>query len=134
MEDSGGIAIIGVTPNRNRERGGAKINLLLTVLIVGALIFSAVKVVPAYVNNYELQDSMETEARFAGANRKAEADIRQDVWKKVQELGIPAKQDDLRVSLVEGAVQISLSYSIPVDLQVYRFNLEFHPHADNRTI
>jgi len=130
----GGIAIIGVGPNRNHERGGGKVNFLLTLLVVGALIFAAIKIVPAYVNNYQLQDSMETEARFAGANRKAEADIRQDVWKKVQELGIPAKQDDLRVSLVEGAVQISLSYSIPVDLQVYRFNLEFHPHADNRTI
>lgn len=101
---------------------------------MAALVFSAVKIVPAYVNNYQLQDSMETEARFAGANRKAEADIRQDVWKKVQELGIPVKQDDIRVSVVEGAVQISLNYSIPVDLQVYRFNLDFHPHADNRTI
>jgi Domain of unknown function (DUF4845) len=123
-----------VGPNRNHERGGGKVNLLLTVLVVGALIFAAIKIVPAYVNNYQLQDSMETEARFAGANRKAEADIRQDVWKKVEELGIPAKQDDLRVSMAEGAVQISLSYTIPIDLQVYRFNLDFHPHADNRTI
>lgn len=130
----GGFAIIGARPNRNRERGGSKLNLLITLLIVGALIFSAVKIVPAYVNNYELQDAMETEARFAGANRQAEADIRLDVWKKVQELGIPVKQDDIRVSLVSGAVQISLSYTIPVNLQVYQFNLEFHPHADNRTI
>ena len=103
-------------------------------MVVAAFIFAAIKIVPAYVNNYELQDAMETEARFAGANRKVEADIRQDVWKKIQELGIPAKPDDIRVSYVEGSVQISLSYTIPVNLQVYSFSLDFHPHADNRSI
>jgi Domain of unknown function (DUF4845) len=98
------------------------------------LVFAAVKIVPAYVNNYQLQDAMESEARFAGANRKAEADIREDVWRKIQEIGIPAKHDDIRVSALDGGIQISLNYSIPIDLQVYRFTLDFHPHADNRSI
>ena len=33
-----------------------------------------------------------------------------------------------------GSVQISLDYSVPVDLLVYKFTLDFHDHADNRSI
>jgi hypothetical protein len=29
---------------------------------------------------------------------------------------------------------ISLDYSVPIDLQVYQFSLQFHDHADNHTI
>ena len=98
------------------------------------MVFAGVKIVPAYFANYQLQDSMETEARFAIANHKGDDEIREDIWKKVKELEIPAKKEDIRVSLVQGALNISLNYVVPVDLKVTQFNLEFHPHADNHTI
>lgn len=116
------------------ERGGAKLNFVLTLAVLGAMVFTAVKIVPAYFANWQFQDAIQTEARFAIANHKGEDEVRNDVFKKMQELGIPAKRDDIRVSLNEGMVNISLSYTVPVDLQVYQFNLDFHPHADNRTI
>lgn len=116
------------------QRGGSRTNLILTLLVVAFIIFSAVKIIPAYVNNYELQDAMESEARFAIANHKLEQDIRQDMWQKMQALDIPAKQEDLRVAINNGDVTISLNYSIPVNLAVYQFNLDFHPHGDNHTI
>jgi hypothetical protein len=121
-------------PDRSSERGGSKLNTVLTLLVVGFLIFSGVKIVPAYFANYQLQDSMQTEARFAIANHKAEEDIREDIWKKVQELEIPAKRENIKVSSEQRSVAISLDYVIPVDLRVYQFILEFHPHADNHTL
>ena len=36
--------------------------------------------------------------------------------------------------LDNGSVDISLDYSVPIDLAVYQFTLQFHPHADNHTI
>jgi hypothetical protein len=116
------------------EQGGAKLNTVLTLLIVGFLVFCGVKMVPAYFANYQLQDAMESEARFAIANHKGEEDIRDDIWKKVQELDIPVKREAIKVANSQGAVTISLDYSIPVDLRVYQFSLDFHPHADNHTI
>jgi hypothetical protein len=117
-----------------RERGGSKLGTLLTLLVLAAMVFAAIKMIPAYFANYQFQDSMETEARFAISNRKTEDDIREDIWKKMQELGIPGKRDDIKVISNEGAVQISLDYRVPVDLQVYQFSLDFHPHADNHSI
>jgi hypothetical protein len=108
--------------------------MLLFLAVLGAMGFCAWKIVPPYFSNWQLQDAVETEARFAIANRKVEDDIRSDVYKKAQELGVPAKKDDIRVTLAEGLVTISLNYTVPVDLQVYQFKLDFHAHADNRTI
>jgi hypothetical protein len=103
--------------------------------VVGFLVFAAIKIVPVYVNNYELQDSMETEARFAVANRTTPVQIRQDVWKKVVELGVPAKQDDLKVVYgPDGTIQISLDYTVAIDLLVYKWDKDFHIRADNRSI
>lgn len=117
-----------------QERGGTRLNLILTLVILAVLIFSGVKIIPWFFANYEFQDAIGTEARYALANRKTEEDIRDDVWKKMQELGIPARREDLHVSNQSGIVQISLDYNVPVDLRVFQFKLAFHTHADNRSI
>ena len=119
---------------QGRERGGSKLNLIFTLLIVGAMVFGAVKIVPAYFANYQFQDSMETEARFAIANMKPADDIRNDIWRKAQDLSIPLNKEDIVVTVDRANVSISTDYSVPVDLVVYQFELQFHPHADNHRI
>jgi len=124
------------TSNRTAQRGGSKLNTLITLAILGAMGFVAVKIVPVYVTNYEFQDSIESESRFAlaGYPKKSVDDIRDDVFKKIQDLGIPAKEDDIQVTVDNSDVDIGLNYSVPINLQVYQFTLQFHPHADNHSI
>jgi hypothetical protein len=120
---------------RKSERGGALLKTILAVCIVGGMIFTGIKVVPAYMSNYELQDSIQTAARFAMANRRTPDDLKDQVFKKVRELGLNVRRDDIQVTIApDGFVSISLSYSVPVDLPGYQFQLQFHPHADNRSI
>lgn len=109
---------------------------LLTVAFVGALIFAGVKIVPVYVTNYQFQDSMQTEARFAlsGYPRKSEDDIREDLWKEIQKQGISARKEDLHVSIQQSLVNITLDYTVPIDLELFQWSPEFHLHADNHTI
>jgi hypothetical protein len=118
------------------ERGGSKLNFLLTIAFLGVMIFIAVKLVPVYFANYQFQDSIETESRFAltGYPKKSTDDIRDDVFKKAQDLGIPTKEEDIRVLVTNGSVDLGVDYSVPIDLLVYQFTLEFHPHSDNHTI
>lgn len=125
-----------IRPNQIGEHGGSKLNLLITLVIMGAMIFAGVKVVPVYFANYQFQDAIQSESRFAltGYPKKGTEDIRDDVFKKAQELNIPAKREDIRVSVSNGSVDIGLDYSVPIDLRVYQFTLQFHPHADNHTI
>lgn len=122
--------------NYNGERGGSKLSLIITLIIVGALGFAAVKIVPVYVEAYQFQDSIEAESRFAltGYPKKSVEDIRDDIYKKAQDLDIPAKREDIRVNVTNGSVEIGTDYSVPIDLKVYQYTLQFHPHADNHTI
>lgn len=121
---------------RLRQKGGSKLNLLITVAIVGSMAFAAIQIVPPYFANYQFQDAIETESRFAltGYPKRSQDDIQNEIFKKAQDLGIPVKHDDIKVDMTTGTVGISTDYSVPIDLKVYQFTLQFHPHADNHTI
>lgn len=132
----GGRAIFAERQIRNPERGAINFKFLLTVFFLAALIFAGVEIVPVYVTNYQFQDSMQTEARFAlsGYPRKSEDDIREDLWKEMQKQGISARKEDLHVSIQQSLVNITLDYSVPIDLKLFQWSPEFHLHADNHTI
>lgn len=117
-----------------RERGGAKIKAVLSLLILIAMVFSAVRIVPAYVNNYNLQDDMQDEARFASVYNKRPSEIQRDIEKKADELRIPLKADAIQVSVSMGRVSISTDYVVTVDLAVYQLHIHFHPQADNSSL
>lgn len=119
------------------ERGGSRLNLVLTLAFLGATVFTGWKLLPPYFNNYQFQDAVQTEARFAlsGYPRKTEDDLREDIWKKAQELSIPLKKkDEIQIILNQGNVTITADYTVPIDLLVYQFALQFHPHANNYSI
>jgi hypothetical protein len=125
-----------VGSKQSGERGGSRINLLLTIVILGTMGFVGVKVVPIYVENYQFQDSIQAESRFAltGYPKKTPDDVRNDILKKAKELDLPVKPEDIRVSMTNGAVEISADYSYTFDLAVYQWTHDFHPHADNHSI
>lgn len=119
---------------QSKERGGAKINLLLTLIILGSMIFVCVMFIPPFFTNYQLQDAMSTEARFAGYNRKSDEEIREDVWKKVQELGVPAKRDDIHITNDNNTTQITVNYTVPINLIFKQLDWQFHAHGDNHSL
>jgi Domain of unknown function (DUF4845) len=119
---------------RFRERGGAKINLLLTLIILGSMIFVGVMLIPPYFTKYQLTDAMNTEARFASYNRKSEEEIREDVWKKVQELGVPAKRADIHIINENNNTQIDVNYTVPINMLFKTYDWDFHAHGDNHSL
>jgi hypothetical protein len=132
----GGFFILKSRPARNRQLGKGTLKSLLILLITLGVIYAAVKIAPAYMNNYQLQDSMTSEARFATSTypKKTPDDIRDDLYRKMQELGVPARKEDIQVNMQDQFVGISLDYAVPVDLSIYQFTLQFHPHADSHSI
>ncbi len=118
------------------ERGGSKLNMLLTLTILFAIAFAAWKLIPPYFANYQFQDAIETESRFAltGYPKRSQDDIQGEVFKKAVDLGLPIRREDIHVTMDASTCGISLDYTVPIDLSIYQFNLQFHPHADNHTI
>lgn len=121
--------------SRDPQRGASKLKTTISLLVLVALVYVGVKVVPAYVDNYQLEDAMKTEARFAAVNRKSPDQVRRDVYKKIQELGIPATPEDIRVVPTSGyGIRITVKYTVVVDLPGYTLRLNFEPTADNMSI
>ena len=118
--------------SRERERGAIKLKAIFWLLVLGVLIFVLVKTVPAIVNNYQLEDFMKTEARFAPVQKRSEEDVRENVLKKIRELGIPARREDIRVESSAAGFRISVKYTVVVELPGYQFKLDFNPSADSR--
>ena len=95
------------------------------------MIFVGVKIIPVHIANYKMQDTINAETRFAltGYPKRTVDDIRDEVWNKAQELGIPVRKDAVQVAIGDGSVAIGIRYSVPIDLAVCQFTLEFNPHA-----
>ncbi|HXW16832.1 MAG TPA: hypothetical protein VEJ39_00935 [Candidatus Acidoferrales bacterium] len=123
-----------------RERGVGKFGGILFLAIVALPVWFGIKAGPAFMDNYQLQDSMQSEARFALTNRKSVEDVRSDIYVEIRKLDLPIEKKDIRVKYptieqgLMGTIDIDVDYSVPVDLGFYTIVLNFHPHGDNHTI
>jgi len=116
------------------ERGEGKLKTFISLAIVLLAIYSAVKIVPAYVSDYQLSDKMQEQARFAVVNRYTEDQTRANIFKVVQDLEIPAKPEAIKVAASNAVVKISLEYTVPVDLFFYHLDLHFAPSSENKAL
>ena|SRR6266403_16306 len=119
---------------RRSERGAGKLKSIVFIAILLLIIYSAVKIVPAYVTDYQLSDKMQEQARFAVVNRYTEEQIRDNIFKVVQDLEVPAKREAIKVSANNAVVKISLEYTVPVDLFFYHLDLHFAPSSENKAL
>ena len=116
------------------ERGEGKAKAIIVTLVLAFLVYTAVKVVPPYVSEYELSDKMQETARFASVNRNSEDQIRKTIMSTIEDLQIPATPEDVKVTAAGGRVSITVDYKVPIDLTVYKFDLHFTPSTANKDI
>jgi hypothetical protein len=89
---------------------------------------------PPYIAEYQLSDKMQEQARFAVVNRYTEEQIRETIYKEVQNLEIPVKKEEIKVMASQQVVRISVDYTVPIDLMVYNLQLHFTPSSENKAL
>ena len=114
------------------ERGAGSLKGLLYLAFLIVAVFVAIKVVPAYVADYQLKDKMTEQAKFAIVNRYTEDQIKDNIFRTIQDLDIPAKRDDVKVANTSHGIEISVNYTVPVDLLVYKTDLNFATSSEGR--
>jgi hypothetical protein len=102
------------------------------VLVFG--VFCAVKLLPPYIAEYQLSDKMQEQARFAIVNRYSEDQIRETIFKEAQDLDVPIKKEEIKVLANMSVVRISIDYTVPIDLLVYKMQLHFTPSSENKSL
>ena len=119
---------------RRTERGAVTLKNVVLVALAVLAIYLAFKLVPPYVSEYQLQDKMQELARFGIVNHYSDEQIRDNVFKVAQDLDLPAKREDIKVTVTQSIVRISLEYTVPVDLLFYSTELHFSPSSENKSI
>jgi len=119
---------------RRGEGGEGKLKAILYMVVFAMLIFVGVKMVPPYVAEYQLVDKMQEQARFGVVNRYSEDQIREIVFKTIQDLDIPAKREDVKVLVSQAKVTISVDYTVPIDLYIFQTSLHFTPTTENKSL
>jgi hypothetical protein len=120
--------------SRRSQRGEGRLKAIIYTVILVTLVFLAVKLVPLYVSEYQLQDKMNEQAKFAVVNRYSEEQIRDILMKVVRDLDIPATRDDIKLASTNHGVSISISYTVPVDFLVYKTDITFTPTSEGLDI
>ncbi len=116
------------------QRGFLSFSAIVALAIFGSLIFLALKLVPPYVNNYQLQDSIENLARQASYSPITEEQIQKSVISSARTYGIDLPPNQVKVKKGQWTVDIAADYTIPVDLLLRQVELHFQPSASNSQI
>lgn len=108
---------------------------LIALAFIGVVAFCAAKIVPVYVENFQLQDYIDHVAVQATAyppHNKTEA-IQNTILAKAESLGLPVERHDINVSISQ-TVSIRVDYSVYVDLRFYMLTLHFTPSTHSSSI
>ncbi|MGA2357119.1 MAG: hypothetical protein ABSG02_21705 [Terriglobales bacterium] len=116
----------------------ATLKLIFGFALFAALAFVGLKVIPPYFANYELEDSIKTEALQATYTTRTEEDIRETVIKQARNYDIELTPKQVKVTRVggmgNGSLNIEAEYSVQIELPGYSTTLEFHPSTKNKGV
>jgi hypothetical protein len=119
---------------RPSESGAITLKGTLTLAFFVAIIYSGAKVFPIYIDNFELQDYIQTQTPI-WLNQRAPADaIKKTILAKADDLDLPVEDDDVTVEANQNKVSVSIDYIVPVDLKVYVLDLHFTPSSENKSL
>lgn len=105
---------------------------LFGLFFIVAVIYACWMLVPPYFNNYKLEDAVTEEARLATYSARSENEIRESIFRKVQDLDIPATRDQITVQREGQGVSISVDYRVHLDFPAYPVDLNFHTSSKNK--
>jgi len=116
----------------------ATLKLIFGFALFAALAFVGLKVIPPCFANYELEDSIKTEALQATYTTRTEEDIRETVIKQARNYDIELTPKQVKVTRVggmgNGSLNIEAEYSVQIELPGYSTTLEFHPSTKNKGV
>ncbi|HEV2350006.1 MAG TPA: hypothetical protein VG028_09210 [Terriglobia bacterium] len=118
---------------RRSEKGAGSAKLIFTIIFLALVGWTAFKVIPIYVANYELNNDIHDLAIQATVDRASVDAVQNKVLGYAKDLDLPVTREDIKVQ-VGTRVTIDLDYNVPVDLKFYTFEMHFTPSASNNAL
>jgi hypothetical protein len=99
---------------------------IFILLIVVGVLFGGSQYVPAYFAAFQFNDYVRQEVKYAAASRKTADTLRANILQKADELGIPLKKDNIRITRRGPSFTLEVEYHWPVNMRIYQHELVFH--------
>lgn len=121
------------------ERGAAGPKLIIALIIVAAVIYAAIQLIPIYWDHWNFEDDMKTQVRFlfVNVNQKRKEYLTDYAVKRLKEFG--AKYDEKKGVMVEvddpkKKAKVEIWYSRPHKLPLYPNPIQFYIKVESTTI
>jgi len=108
-------------------RGGANIGCMIWLIILAVIGYVLYKVVPVKMASSEFYDTMQEQASFGSI--KDQKFIEYEILKKAEELQIPVRKDNLKITKSSNAIKVEAHYEITIDFfnGAYKYVWKFDP-------
>jgi hypothetical protein len=112
--------------------------LFIGILFVVVAIVIGVSFIPPFWANYQFEDAIKTEALMATNSTKSEDAIRDSVFKRAQDFGVPLDKEKIKVQHIgqngTGSVTIEAPYTVTVNIPGYPVVLNFDAMTTNKGV
>jgi hypothetical protein len=108
-------------------RGAANLGCIIWLVILGLVGYVLYKVVPVKIASSEFFDTMQEQAAFGSI--KDPKFIEYEILKKAEELQLPIKKENLKITKARESIKIEAHYEITIDFfgGTYKYLWKFDP-------
>ena len=89
------------------------------------------KILPPYIQEYEFQQEIQSIARNNEYSPLDERGIRDQVRRKIIDIGVPIDPEVVVIQKVATDVTIGVNYTVHIDAVFHPFDLDYHPATKN---
>jgi hypothetical protein len=114
------------------------LKLVVGLFTIVAVVYLVAELAPPFFSNYQFEDVIKTEAQMGTYSTKSDDTIREEVFRKAQELDVPITKEQIKIrrigSAYAGSVSIEASYTVHLNLPGYPLDLNFDPSSTNKSV
>jgi hypothetical protein len=119
---------------RGTNAGKGRAKAFISLLVLFFIGYAGIKVIPVWLNNYELQNYLQEQTPFWLTQHASSDAVRGRVLAKAQDLNLPISKEEVQVEASEAKVVVTIDYTVPIDLKVYTWTLHLNAHSENRAL
>ena len=121
-----------------KERGTAGFKALIALLILAAIVYTGIQLVPIYWDHWNFEDEVKTELRFLFVNVQAKREeyLNNFVIGKLKEMGAEYKKENVRVKVDDSKkkAKVEIWYTRTHKLPFFPNPKQFYINLENTTI
>ena len=114
------------------------LKMVFGIFTIVAVVYLIAELAPPFFSNYQFEDAIKTEAQMGTYSTKSDDTIREEVFKKAQELDVPITKEQIKIrrigSAYAGSVSIEAPYTVHLNLPGYPLDLNFDPSSTNKSV